>query len=100
MTSRNPLPVGVALLCVAWLSCCLLEARAAPVPESDESRVADYVKALKSKNAAVRKQGAAALGDMGPKAKAAVPALRAALADPDEGVQAAAAAALEKSTPN
>jgi hypothetical protein len=69
---------------------------AAPSPDD---KVADYVKALKSKDAAVRKQVAVALGEMGDKAKAAVPALREALVDPDEGVQSAAAAALEKIAP-
>jgi hypothetical protein len=71
--------------------------QAAPPPaDRDEARVADYVKALKSKNASVRKQVALALGDLGTKATSAVPALRGALLDADEGVQAAAAAALDK----
>jgi hypothetical protein len=62
----------------------------------DEAKVADYVKALKSKNAAVRKQVALALGDLGEKARSAVPALREALRDNDDGVKEAAATALEK----
>lgn len=70
--------------------------RAAPAPDGDEAKVAEYVKALKSKNAAVRKQVALALGELGEKAKSAVPALREALLDADDAVQAAAAAALEK----
>ena len=71
--------------------------RAAPAPaDGDDAKVAEYVKALKAKTAAVRKQVAVALGELGEKAKTAVPALREALLDADEGVQAAAAAALEK----
>jgi hypothetical protein len=86
---------------LAFVLCGLLfsagATRAAPAPaDGDEAKVADYLKALKSKNAAVRKQVALALGDLGEKAKSATPALRQALLDADEGVQAAAAAALEK----
>jgi HEAT repeats len=65
----------------------------------DEDRVADYVKALKSSDPAVRRQVAAALGEMADKAKAAVPALREALIDPDATVQSAAAAALDRIAP-
>ncbi len=72
---------------------------AAEPPAKEESRFDDLVKALKSKNAAVRKQAALALGDLGEKARAAVPALREALLDADENVQAAAAQALEKVGP-
>jgi chromosome segregation ATPase len=86
---RRLLTVAVVLV-----GCAVLYA--APSPED---KVADYVKALKSKDAAVRKQVAVALGEMGDKAKAALPALREALVDPDEGVQAAAAAALDKIAP-
>ncbi len=63
-------------------------------PPAEEGRVADFVKALTSDNAAVRKQVALALGDMGEKAKSAVPALRELLLDSDKEVQAAAAKAL------
>jgi hypothetical protein len=69
---------------------------AAPVPEDE---VDGFAKALKSKNPAVRKQAAIALGELGAKAKTAVPALRQALLDADEGVQAAAADALDKVAP-
>jgi hypothetical protein len=67
-----------------------------PPADATEAKVADYVMALKSKNATVRKQVALALGELGEKAKSAVPALREALLDSDEGVQGAAAAALDK----
>jgi chromosome segregation ATPase len=87
--------VTVALV-LAGTALALAVLHAAPSPED---KVGDYVKALKSKDAAVRKQAAAALGEMGDKAKAAVPALREALVDPDEGVQGAVAAALEKIAP-
>jgi hypothetical protein len=60
----------------------------------DDARVSDFIKALKSDNAAVRKQVALALGDLGEKALPAVPALREALLDSDKEVQAAAAKAL------
>jgi hypothetical protein len=76
--------------------CGLLLVAGATRADGDAAKVADYVKALRSKNAAVRKQVALALGDLGEKAKSAVPALREALLDADEGVQVAAAAALEK----
>jgi len=64
-----------------------------------EDRIAAYVQALKNKDPLVRKQVARALAELGPKAKAAVPALRAALLDQDAGVQVAAASALEKIDP-
>jgi hypothetical protein len=67
--------------------------RAEP-PGADEMRVNDFIKALKSDNAGVRKQVALALGDLGEKAKSAVPALRELLLDSEKDVQAAAARAL------
>src|SRR5262245_24416190 len=92
MPTAHVLGLVLAVLVIAPV------ARAAPAPaeDGDAAKVADYVKSLKSKNATVRKQVAVALGEMGSKAKSAVPALREALRDADEGVQAAAAAALEK----
>jgi hypothetical protein len=65
----------------------------------DADRVNDYVKALRDNDAAVRRQAAGALGELGAKAKAAVPALRAAIIDGDAGVRSAAALALEKINP-
>jgi hypothetical protein len=98
MSPRPLLPARipvVLLLASLWLAAGPAVSGAA----AENDAVADYAKALKSKNAAVRKQVALALGEMGAQARAAVPALRAALLDPDEGVQAAAAAALEKISP-
>jgi hypothetical protein len=86
---RRLLTVAVVLV-----GCAVLYA--APSPED---KVADYVKALKSKDPAVRRLVAAALAEMGDKAKAAVPALREARMDPDETVQSAAAAALDRIAP-
>src|SRR5438046_314285 len=80
-------------LCVFSLLCVGGMTHAA---DADEAKVAEYGKALKSKDATVRKQVAVALGEMGAKAKSAVPALRESLTDADAGVQSAAAAALEK----
>lgn len=69
---------------------------AAPMVEEEHPDVPAYVKALKSANATVRKEVATALGELGARARSAVPALRAALLDSDESVQLAAAQALEK----
>lgn len=87
-TSVYPLLLSVLLLATGTTS-------AAPAPEED-SKVPAYLKALESKDPLVRKQVALTLGDLGAKARSAMPALRKALLDPDEGVQRAAAAALEK----
>jgi hypothetical protein len=69
-------------------------------PPAEGPKVADYTKALKAKDPLVRRQVARALGELGAKARSAVPALREALLDPDEGVQSAAAAALEAIGPS
>src|SRR3954454_22842262 len=78
-----------ATLCsLAWGFLFLIgAAHAAPPAEGTDAKISEYVKALKSKNPAVRKQVAVALGEMGDKAKSAVPALREALLDTDEEVQ-------------
>src|SRR5262245_78189 len=86
--------IPIAVLTVTLLTPMALRADDPPSAESVEDRVPEYVKALKSKNADVRKQVALALGDLGSKARAAVPALREALLDSDEAVQAAVAKAL------
>jgi hypothetical protein len=65
-------------------------------PKEDDARVARYIKELANKDPLVRKQIAHALGALGAKARAAVPALREALLDTDDEVKAAAASALEK----
>jgi HEAT repeat protein len=49
---------------------------------------------LQSRSGGVRRQAAGALGSIGPGARAAIPALKAALHDPEAGVREAAAAAL------
>jgi hypothetical protein len=65
-------------------------------PSEDEAKLSRYVKALDNKDPLVRKQVVNALGAMGPKARAAIPALREMLLDTDAEVKSAAAAALEK----
>jgi hypothetical protein len=91
-----------AVLLLALLGGFLLMAapsRAETRKDPVEDKIATYVQALKSKDPLVRKQVARALAELGPRAKVAVPALRAALLDQDAGVQAAAAAALDKIAP-
>jgi HEAT repeat protein len=94
MRGSRPVPhrwIGLFVFCLVPL------ASGGPVlSAAEENKVGEYAELLKNKNPLVRKQAAIALGEMGPAAKAAVPALRDALLDKDEGVQAAAAAALEK----
>jgi hypothetical protein len=60
----------------------------------DRGLVAGYVRLLKDRNADVREQAAVALGELGPRARSATPALRAALGDPEASVRAAVAVAL------
>jgi uncharacterized coiled-coil protein SlyX len=84
-------PLFLSLLILVAVAFPLL--RAEP-PGADDVRVADFIKALKSDNAGVRKQVALALGDLGEKAKSAIPALRDLLLDSDKDVQVAAARAL------
>jgi chromosome segregation ATPase len=85
--------LAAVLVAGLWLSS---PGWAEPPTQADDPHVSEYVKALKSKNSTVRKQVIVALGEMGAKARSAVPALREALIDSDEGVQTAAAEALEK----
>jgi HEAT repeat protein len=54
---------------------------------------------LDAKEAAVRRQAARALGELGDQARDAVPSLRKALMDPDEVVRSEATAALKKMGP-
>src|SRR5262249_42809036 len=53
-----------------------------------------WVKALRDSNPSTRREGAEALGEFGPKAEAAVPALIKALGDRDDQVRMLAAQAL------
>jgi HEAT repeat protein len=62
-------------------------------------RVAQLVRAAKDKDAGARLKAIAELGDLGPEAKAAVPALAEALRDDDIGVRRAAAVALGRVGP-
>jgi hypothetical protein len=64
-----------------------------------DRKVSSLVAHLKDEVPAVRRAAAEALGQIGPEAKAAVPALRDALRDEDGGVRRLAAAALEKIDP-
>jgi hypothetical protein len=92
--------------CVAAVAALLVGVAALPgrgtaqpapaAPTEDEAKLSRYIKALDNKDPLVRKQVVNALGAIGPKARAAIPALREMLLDPNEEVKAAAAAALEK----
>jgi HEAT repeat protein len=79
----------------AWALARIDPACAATAPKS----VPVLVKALGDSEAMARRHAAESLGRLGPLAKPAVPALKAALKDPDDDVQAAAAAALERIEP-
>lgn len=72
-------------------SCVVLSLAAGQEPADIQA----LIKQLKDKDAFVRLRAAKTLGQMGEKAKEAVPALKEALADPDEDVQAFAKRALE-----
>ena len=82
------------------LACLLLSAGANPVwaqaGPAPPSRVTaeDGINGLKADDPAKRRKAAVALGALGPRAKAAVPALAAALKDTDVSVRGAAALAL------
>ena len=80
---------------VLFLLGCLVAAPPAQA-QTDTDGVTGLIKALSSKSPVVRKQAALALGELGPKAKAALPALKAALKDADADVRAAVVAALER----
>jgi hypothetical protein len=67
--------------------------------EADPDKVADYARLLADNDAGVREQAALALKRLGPKASAALPALRKALLDPDADVRSAVAAALKAIAP-
>src|SRR4051794_34150222 len=67
---------------------------AAPALRADDSDLAAYLASLKDHQAFVRAAAALDLGNRGPKATNAVPALVEALADPDGGVRGRAADAL------
>lgn len=73
-----------------------LPAAPAPREASEANRVPEFIKALQDKDPLVRKQVAAALGELSGRARAAVPALREALLDSDANVRLAAATALER----
>ena len=85
-----------ALACCSLFVCLGI---AAYGQDDKQAIIAGWLKALESPNATVRKQSAVALGEMGPKAKSARPYLQKLLRDPDAGVQAAVAEALEKIGP-
>src|SRR5262249_8818314 len=83
-----------AALCGALM---LALCTSSPAPAADDAaEAARLAKALTDDVALVRKQAAIARGELGSAAREAVPALRAALKDPDAAVRAAAAEALEK----
>src|SRR3712207_355505 len=63
-------------------------------PVSEEKPVDEWISALKDKDAPTRVRAALALGRMGTKAKAAVPALQEALKDENSSVRGRAAVAL------
>jgi HEAT repeat protein len=63
---------------------------------SPSQRIYDLIAALRSPNAIVRAATAEALGNMGSEAEAALPALRQALKDPNQGVRLAAEEAIKK----
>lgn len=67
--------------------------------DSDQNKIAQYIKLLQDPKPVVRKHGAAALGRMGTVAKDAIPTLDKLLIDEDEGVRIAAANALEAIAP-
>jgi HEAT repeat protein len=65
----------------------------------DKAALPLIVEQLREADWDVREWAAHALGDAGPRAKVAIPALKAALQDPDERVRAAAEQALERIAP-
>jgi Sel1 repeat/PDZ domain/HEAT repeats len=85
---------NISALACSFLFVCL--GIAAYGQDDQQAIITGCLKALESPNATVRKQSAIGLGEMGPKAKSARIHLQKLLKDPDAGVQAAVAEALEK----
>ena len=70
-----------------------------PSNDGPSARAAVLIANLHDKNASIRAGAAAALGDIGPQGKGAVPELVKALKDEDESVRRRAATALSKIDP-
>jgi HEAT repeat protein len=83
-------------LCLAALVCLLAGLSTLGQTQEDALR---YAKQLKDKDTDLRRQAAKAIGEMGPAAKAAVPALAEALKDKDRFVRRIAAQSLGKIGP-
>lgn len=89
------------------LTCAFVHGQREPIDPAERAQtarlrdrpVAEWLADLKKDNAKIRQKAAEALGDLGAKAKGAVPALAGALKDPERGVRAAAARALERIGP-
>ena len=73
--------------------------RLVPQEQEDAARSCRVIEVLKDKNVTVRRSAAIGLGYFGEEAKAAIPALQAALHDRDARVREAAGVALSRIDP-
>jgi HEAT repeat protein len=96
MGNRTPVYNTAKLFASSALHLLLATNSASESSEKINKDVSKQIKKLKSKNAEIRKKAAEALGDMGPAASAAVPALIEAFKDKDYFVNQAVVKALGK----
>ena len=92
MSVKDP-KKAVLNLAVSIIAVCL-PSTPASAQENDDSRVAELIRQLSDQDASVRANAAEALGEIGPEAKAAVPALIEASKHEEAGVRANATYAL------